>query len=238
MAQAAPNVDPLFVDAAMSIADREHTHAAKRAFEREQPAADLLARLTLPPGVAECNQAAGVAASHMLCWEGDAEIVATTAALAGGLRTLGATDVVPRCGELRFDSRPSFILCEVNATVLGQPFSASLGPGINRQDPTAELRGVFVSGGVSRGAAFGLSIPSRATPIPVPQESDGPPFDPDSLAPSVEFGPDSMEFDPRAKEDRAAQAVAQAKAIAEEVRAAKAARANGSEGKPSNNPSS
>ncbi|MGQ0630069.1 MAG: hypothetical protein ACT4P1_03445 [Sporichthyaceae bacterium] len=167
--QAAPNVELLFVDALMSIPDREQMHAAKREHEREQPAADLVARLTLPPGVAECDGTGGVARSHMLCWEGDAEVVSTTAAVAAGLRTLGAREVSPRCGELRFDGRPSFILCEVNADVLGQPFSANLGPGISRQDPTAELRGVFVSGGVGQGAAFGLSIPSRATPILVPE---------------------------------------------------------------------
>lgn len=169
LAQAAPNVALFFVAAELSISDREQMHAAKREFEQEQPAADFVARLTLPPGVAECDDAAAVAQSHLLCWEGDAEVVPTTAALAAGLRALGATGVSPRCGKLRFAGRPSFNLCEVNADVLGQTFSASLGPGVNRQDATAEHRGVFVSGGVGRGAAFGLAIPSRATPVPVPE---------------------------------------------------------------------
>jgi hypothetical protein len=216
----------------MSIRDREQLHVATRALEREQPAADLLARLTPPPGVAQCDPSASVTTAHMLCWEGDADIVATTSAVAAGLRTLGAIEVSPRCGELRFTGHPSMILCQVKADVLGQPFSVSLGPGINRENPTAKFRGVFVSGGVGVGAAFGLRIPSRAVPIPVPEVPNGPPFQTRSLAPSVETVPDSMEFDPRAAKDRAARAAAQAEAIAEKPRVAKEARANGSDGEP------
>lgn len=168
VAQAAPNVDLFFVDAAMTIPDRERLHAYQRAHEREQPAADLLAKLRAPLGLADCHRETSVEQSHLLCWEGDAEVVKTAAALAAGLREVGATDVDPKCGELRFETR-RIALCTVGADLEGQRFAAFLGYNPQITPVGAPPQGVFVSGGLGELSVEMISrVPSRAIPIPVP----------------------------------------------------------------------
>ncbi|WP_019873598.1 hypothetical protein [Sporichthya polymorpha] len=168
IAHAAPDVHPFAVDAVMTIPDREALHAAKRAFDREQPAVDQLARLAPPAGVTECNPGT-LATTHFLCWRGEADIPATAGALADGLREIGATDVTPWCGELRGGSR-SLLVCDVRANVLGRPFEAQLGPDPTATDPAARSSRLSVVGGVSDvvGAGLPASMRSRATPVPIP----------------------------------------------------------------------
>jgi hypothetical protein len=168
VAQGAPTVDDSAVSATPSIAEQQELHAETRVWEREQPAADLLTKLPLPDGVAPCDPGATVAVSHLICWRGDADQVRTTGAVAKGLRAIGLTDVAPRCAELRGGSR-SLTLCEVRATVLGQPLVVHVGTRFDGTDPRAKPSGVSVFGGLGSLARIATPrIPSRATPVPVP----------------------------------------------------------------------
>lgn len=147
------------------------TRLAEARYERAQPAADLLAKVAMPKGIAGCllNPPTDVARAHEICWRGDAPIVPTAARLAANLRSVGATDVKPFCVRKQPETGAAFVYCQVTGALVGEEFAATVGPDFQKVAGKLTPKGTFVSGGVGD-LGVPLPLPLKGTPVPVPGE--------------------------------------------------------------------
>lgn len=151
--------------------DARQERAWASEFKRAQAAADALGQMPLPAGVENCPGVTNeiLAKTHMVCWQGTAEIEPTTAELATNLRALGAENVSPRCLR-RNGTGPAAIvnlMCEVTADIHGQTFFAHIGPDLEKVGDSYTSRGVAIRGDVGPAEDVWSVLGNRATPLPL-----------------------------------------------------------------------
>jgi hypothetical protein len=139
-------------------------HAAAVLSAKLKSAVSSLARLHLS-GVTPCD-AAGLSGSGLLCGTGTAGPVATTLAMEGALKAIGATGMRAACVSRTRTQQP---FCRITALIAGVGVQVQLLPQ-NAKTPTGKpVFGVYIGGGIAP-FAVRMSLPS-GTPIPLPSVS-------------------------------------------------------------------
>jgi hypothetical protein len=122
--------------AAQPLADLWSARQARQAvadFSRDNPAAKHLDRLAVPTGLLDCSGRRGTigAVHRSICWSGDLEPRAASAAVRLALIEVGARQVAERCRTLK----DTYVICRIDARLAGQPVAASIGPRVETSSP-------------------------------------------------------------------------------------------------------